>query len=260
MTAATSHEVLPGQRIYFASDMHLGAPTEADSLLREKSLIRWLERVHHDAAVIYLVGDVFDFWFEYRNVIPKGFIRFQGKLAELRDKGVRLELFTGNHDMWLFDYFTDTLGIPVHRAPIRRTYFGKELLIGHGDGLGPGDHSYKVLKRIFANKACQWAFRWLHPDVGMWIAHQWSRRSRLHNIARNEDVFLGDREYLLAYCKEYLRQLHMDYFVFGHRHLPLDIDLGQGSRYLNLGEWLRFRSYAVMDENGMQLCYWEPSA
>lgn len=249
---------LPADKcLYFASDFHLGTPDHASSAERERKLIRWLDHVKQDALEIFLVGDLFDFWFEYRHVVPKGFIRLLGKIAELSDSGIRIHFFTGNHDMWMFDYFPTELGVELHTQPIVRVFQGKSIMIGHGDGLGPGDSQYKFLKRVFANPICQWAFGWLHPNVGMWIAEQWSRKSRLHNLSKNEDRFLGEKEYLLAYCKDELKSRHIDFFVFGHRHLPLDILLPQSSRYINLGEWIRFYTYARYQSGEMSLLTWE---
>ncbi len=256
MTVALMPEISAGSMLYLASDFHLGAPDAASSLVREKKIVAWLDHVASDATDILLVGDVFDFWFEYKYAIPKGFIRFQGKLAELKDRGIQIRLFTGNHDMWMFDYFSTELGIPVHRNPVICQQNGKKFVIGHGDGLGPGDRQYKILKKIFANPACQWAFQWIHPNVGMWIAQRWSKNSRLHNASKNEDHFLGDKEYLLQYCKSELEKSHVDFFIFGHRHLPLDIDLGQGSRYINLGEWIRFYTYAKIQDGSPSLLTW----
>jgi UDP-2,3-diacylglucosamine hydrolase len=243
-------------RIYFASDFHLGVPTHRQSREREDRVVRWLEMVRKDATEIYLVGDIFDFWFEYRSVIPKGFIRLQGKIAEIIDSGIPVHLFTGNHDMWMFDYFSKELGITVYREPVIREYGGKRFLIGHGDGLGPGDRFYKILKKIFASKTCQWLFAHIHPNFGMWIADRWSRSSRAANETKEE--FLGEEnEWLAIYARELLEKEHFDYFIFGHRHLPLDIQLTPRSRYVNLGEWINYNSYAVFDGNELHLKYFE---
>jgi UDP-2,3-diacylglucosamine pyrophosphatase LpxH len=166
------------KNIYFASDFHLGAPNHESSLIREKSIVSWLDHIKDDAAEIYLVGDLFDFWFEYKRAIPKGFVRLQGKIAELTDKGIPVHIFTGNHDMWIFDYLPKELGVSLFRKPIEREFFGKRYLIGHGDGLGPGDRGYKFLKKVFANKFCQWCFARLHPNFGIWLADKSSKTSR----------------------------------------------------------------------------------
>jgi UDP-2,3-diacylglucosamine hydrolase len=193
------------------------------------------------------LGDIFDFWFEYRHAIPKGFIRLQGKLAELTDSGIHVAFFTGNHDMWMFDYFPKELNIPVHRDPIELEINPHKLLIGHGDGLGPGDPSYKILKKFFNSKTCQWLFARIHPNLGIAIANYWSRKSRISNVKREEKFQGEENEFLLTYCKTLEQKLHYDFYVFGHRHLPLDLKVNETSRYINLGEWVHFNTYAVYD-------------
>lgn len=237
----------PDQKIFFASDFHLGVPTAADSLARERRICRWLDSIRHEAHSIYLLGDIFDFWFEYRHAIPRGFIRLQGKLAELRDAGIPIFFFTGNHDMWLFDYFTQELGIPVFREPRVLRSGSLRLMIGHGDGLGPGDYSYKFLKRFFNSSICQWLFARLHPNFGIAIAKYWSRQSRISNTKKEEKFEGEEREFLLTYCKEVESKEHFDFYIFGHRHLPLDLAVGANSRYINLGEWVHFNTFAEFD-------------
>jgi len=245
---------LQGKKIYFASDFHLGVPTPEASLEREKKIVRWLDAIKHDAHSIYLLGDIFDFWFEYRHTIPKGFIRLQGKLAELRDAGIPIQFFTGNHDMWMFDYFEKELSIPIHRDPQLLTVGNQRLLIGHGDGLGPGDYQYKIIKRFFNSRFCQWLFARLHPNLGIGIAKLWSRKSRISNDEKGEDEFKGeDNEYLLIYCRGVEKHDHHDFYIFGHRHLPLDIDINGKSRYVNLGEWVNFNTYGVYDGRTVEL-------
>ena len=234
-----------GKKIYFASDFHLGAPDQEESLAREKKIIRWLEYIREDAGAIILVGDIFDFWFEYNNVIPMGFIRFQGKIAELCEKGIPIIFFTGNHDMWMFDYFPKELGIPVYHEPVIFQMGDQSFFVGHGDGLGPGDHFYKLLKRFFSSGLCQWFFKWLHPNVGVWLAKTWSNKSRNKNAVKNAD-FLGEEEFLLQFVRSNEQHRHYDAYLFGHRHLPLDIKVGR-SRYVNLGEWLKHCTYASFD-------------
>lgn len=245
------------KKIYFASDFHLGVDAKLTSKEREKQIVRWLDQVKDDADAIYLVGDLFDFWFEYKTVIPKGYVRLLGKLAELRDDGIPIYFFTGNHDMWMFHYFEDELGIPIYRQPIIREIYGKTFFIGHGDGLGPGDHGYKFIKKVFANPLCQWLFERLHPNFGIWLADFWSGKSRRAKSANKP--FLGEkREYLVQYCQRKLDEIEADYFIFGHRHLPIDYLLKNGrSRYINLGEWLNFNSYAVFDGHQLKLCFFE---
>jgi len=240
-------------KIYFASDFHLGAPNYEKSLKREKLIVKWLDEIKHDAKEIFLVGDLFDFWFEYKHAIPKGFVRLQGKIAELTDNGTPVHVFTGNHDMWIFDYIPKELGVQLYRGNITREFNGKKFLIGHGDGLGPGDHGYKFIKKVFANKLCQWAFERLHPNFGLGIGNYWSGKSRKVN-AENDEKFLGEEnEWLAIYAREYLQKEHIDYFVFGHRHLPLEIKLNEKSTYINLGEWINYNSYAVFDGEKLEL-------
>ncbi len=241
-----------GKKIYFASDFHLGVPTFEKSLEREKAIVRWLDSIEHDAAEIYLVGDVFDFWFEYKTVVPRGFTRLLGKLASMTDKGIPIHFFTGNHDMWTFDYLEKEIGLIVHREPITANLSGKSFMIGHGDGLGPGDHGYKFLKKVFANPLCKWLFARLHPNFGTGLALYLSRRSRIATGAADEHFEGEDKEWLIIYIKEQLQKDHTDYFIFGHRHLPIDHPIGQ-SRYINLGDWLKYRTYAVWDGQNLEL-------
>jgi UDP-2,3-diacylglucosamine hydrolase len=235
----------PGKKAYFASDFHLGSPNWEASRKRENKIVRWLDSISHDCQYLFLVGDLFDFWFEYPHVIPKGFVRFQGKLAELADKGVELHIFTGNHDMWMFGYFEKELGAVLHREPIRLALGSQVILVGHGDGLGPGDRTYKFLKNVFANPLCQWTFSWLHPNIGMWIANKWSGHSRLAN--HKDEVYKGDNEWLWQYCKEVESHTHHDYYIFGHRHLHLDLEVGDKARYINVGEWYSGSYYIETD-------------
>ncbi len=248
------YRLLPAkEKIYFASDFHLGVPDAISSLEREKKVVAWLDRVKHDAAEIYLVGDIFDFWFEYRYTVPKGFVRLLGKIAEITDSGTPVHVFTGNHDMWLFDYLPKETGVQLHREPIERTYGGKLFLIGHGDGLGPGDNWYKLLKKIFANKACQWMYARLHPNFAFGLATYLSKRSRIAT-GSSDAKYLGDEnEWLFQYCKEKLKEKQYDYFIFGHRHLPIDVKVGDKARYVNLGEWVNYYTYAEFDGKDLHL-------
>lgn len=243
--------------IYFISDFHLGVPDYASSLAREKKIVRWLEFIRKDAAELYLLGDVFDFWFEYKYAVPKGFVRLLGKLAELADEGIKIHYFTGNHDMWVFDYLPHEIGLVVYREPIQRTIGGKKFYIGHGDGLGPGDHGYKFIKKVFANKLCQWLFARLHPNFGMGLGEYLSRRSRISTGSHDEKYLGDDKEFLVIFAREFLKKEHVDYFIFGHRHLPLDIRAGENSRYINLGEWINYNKYAVFDGNNLSFLSFE---
>ncbi len=250
---ASVQQLPEGKKIYFASDFHLGVPNYESSLSRERRIVAWLNSIRHDAHSIYIMGDIFDFWFEYKYVIPKGFIRLQGKLAELRDEGIPIIFFTGNHDMWMFDYFPKELGIPVYREPQLLKVGSQRLLIGHGDGLGPGDRTYKFIKRFFNSDICQWLFARIHPNLGMAIANYWSRKSRISN-EKKEEKFMGeDREFLLTYCKEREKNEHHDFYIFGHRHLPLELKVNEHSLYINLGEWVHYDTYAVYDGKNVAL-------
>jgi len=241
------------KKIYFLSDFHLGAPDAASSLQREKQVVRFLDEIKNNAAEIFLVGDMFDFWYEYRKVVPKGYTRLLGKLAELSDAGIAMHFFVGNHDMWMKDYFQKELNIPIYFEPKGFERNGKKFFIGHGDGLGPGDKGYKFLKKIFRNPFCQWLFGILPPYFGMGLANFLSRRSRAQTGA-SEEVFLGeDKEWLIIYCKEILKEKKVDFFVFGHRHLAIDHRLNDNSRYINLGDWIHYYTYAVFDGNELQL-------
>jgi UDP-2,3-diacylglucosamine hydrolase len=177
----------------------------------------------------------------------------QGKLAELRDAGIPIYFFTGNHDMWMFDYFPTELGIPVYRGPIIITCNGQKLMVGHGDGLGPGDTAYKFLKKFFDSKVCQWLFARIHPNLGIAIAQYWSRKSRISNLKREEKFSGEENEFLYIYCKEMEQQSHHDFYIFGHRHLPLNLTVTENSRYINLGEWVHFSTYAVYDGTDVEL-------
>ena len=246
-----------GKKVYFASDFHLGIPDRATSLEREKRICLWLDEISRDAGLLYLVGDLFDTWFEYRNVVPKGFTRFMGKLAELSDKGLRIEAFTGNHDLWMLGYFEDELNIPVHHHPVKIEINGKKFLIAHGDGLGPGDHGYKLLKKVMRNKFSQWLYRRLHPDTGVGVAGWLSRLGPKHADTPVKEFLGPDKEWLVQYCFEILKTEQVDYFIFGHRHIAIEYPLPNGSTYVNLGDWIKFDSYAEFDGNKLQLKYYK---
>ncbi|MFM2192735.1 MAG: hypothetical protein RLZZ118_1692 [Bacteroidota bacterium] len=241
-----SIHVPAGKKIYFASDFHLGIPDAATSLQREKLICRWLEECSKDAHHIFLLGDLFDAWLEGNKVVPKGFTRFLGKLATMVDNGIGITAFTGNHDLWMYGYFEAELNIPVYHHPIKIEINNKLFLLGHGDGLGPGDLKYKFLKQFLNNKLCQWLYRRIHPDTGVSIAQFFSEKG-LDKKEENE-LFLGeDKEYLIQFCKQYILQEHIDYFLFGHRHYKMEYKVNATSTYFNLGDWLRYNSYVVFD-------------
>ena len=240
-------DIRDGKKVYFSSDNHLGAPDLAKSHIREKKFIKWLDAIKKDAAAIFLLGDLFDFWFEYKHAVPKGFVRVLGKLAEIKDSGIPIHFFVGNHDLWMNNYFEKELDIPVYREPREFTFNNKKFLIGHGDGLGPGDKGYKRMKKVFTNPFAKYMYRWLHPDLGIPLAQYFSMKNKA--ISGEEDLeFLGEeKEWLIQYCRRKLKKKEYDYFIFGHRHLPLEIKLTQKSAYINTGDWINFYTYAVFD-------------
>lgn len=246
-------QIPKGKKIYFASDNHLGAPTKEASLPREKKFVAWLDEVKEDAAAIFILGDLFDFWMEFKTVVPKGFTRTLGKLAEISDSGIPIYYFVGNHDLWMNGYFEEELNIPVFHQPKEFIFNDKTFFIGHGDGLGPGDKGYKRMKKVFTNPFFKWLFRWLHPDFGVRMAQYLSVKNKL--ISGDDDaIFLGEEnEWLVQYCKRKLEDKHRDYFVFGHRHLPLNITLNENSKYINLGDWIQYFTYGVFDGKHMEL-------
>jgi UDP-2,3-diacylglucosamine hydrolase len=250
-------DLLPGKKIYFLSDFHLGAPDFASSLTREKKIVAFLEYARRDAAQIIIAGDIFDFWYEYKTVVPKHFVRLLGKLAEITDSGITVSLFAGNHDMWMRGYFETELNIPVYFEPKTFTWNNKKFYIGHGDGLGPGDHGYKFIKKVFRNKFSQWLFGLLHPSWGMGLANYFSRKSR-QKTGSSDAEFLGeDKEWLIIHSREILAKEHFDYFIYGHRHLPLALKINDQAEYINLGDWITYFTYAEFDGNTVSLKKWQ---
>ncbi|WP_437373352.1 UDP-2,3-diacylglucosamine diphosphatase [Maribacter litoralis] len=249
----TNIELPAGKKVYFASDNHLGAPTMKESRVRELKFVRWLDNIKADAGVIFLMGDLFDFWFEYKTVIPKGFTRTLGKLAELSDAGIQIHYFVGNHDLWMNGYFEEELNIPVYHKPQQYNINGTSFFLGHGDGLGPDDKGFKRMKKVFTNPVAKWFFKWLHPDLGVRLAKHLSVSNKL--ISGDDDAkFLGnDKEWLVQYCKRKLETQHYDHFIFGHRHLPLEIPLNENSTYTNLGDWINYYTYAEFNGSALSL-------
>ncbi|CAM4114155.1 UDP-2,3-diacylglucosamine diphosphatase [Zobellia nedashkovskayae] len=248
-----------GKKVYFSSDNHLGAPTMAESRPREKKFVAWLDEIKEDAAAIFLMGDLFDFWAEYKTVVPKGFTRTMGKLAEISDSGIPIYFFVGNHDLWMDGYFEEELNIPVFHKPQQFNINGVSFFIGHGDGLGPNDIGFKRMKKVFTNPLAKWLFRWMHPDIGVRVAKHLSVKNKL--ISGDDDAkFLGeDNEWLVQYAKRKLETEHYDHFIFGHRHLPMEIKVGENSKYTNLGDWIHYYTYAVFDGEKLSLEKYEPT-
>ena len=249
-------ELTTNKNVYFLSDFHLGAPDKKSSLVREKAIVKFLDEIKDNASEIFILGDLFDFWYEYKEVVPKGYVRILGKLAELSDSGIKIHFFVGNHDMWMNGYFEEELNIKVYHHPETFEFNGKKFLIGHGDGLGPGDKKYKFIKKIFRNKFSNRLFGSLHPSWGIGIANYFSRKSRA-STGKNDEHFLGEeKEWLILFCRDILKGIHYDFFIFGHRHLPLDFALSDKSRYINLGDWIKYNSYVIFDGNSLQLQYY----
>lgn len=243
-----------GKKVYFASDQHLGAPNDEESLVREKRFVGWLDEIKTDCQVLFLLGDLFDFWYEYKQVVPRGFVRVLGKLAELSDSGIQIYFFTGNHDLWMRDYLSKEIGMEVFRDRQVFLMNQKKFFIAHGDGLGPDDKGYKRMKKLFTNKLAQFMFStFLHPDFAVKLGINMSRKNKL--ISGDEDVkFLGeDKEWLAQYAKRKLETEHFDYFIFGHRHMPLKIPVGENSLYMNLGDWVNYFTYGVFDGKELKL-------
>lgn len=243
--------------IYFASDLHLGTPSYDESLSREKEFVSWLNEIQNDCKALFLVGDIFDFWFDYQTAIPKGFVRVLGKLAEFTDQGKSVHFFKGNHDMWLNGYFEQELGFIIHDDNYLFEENGIKFLVGHGDGKGPKDYKYKMLKKFFRNPICKFLFKWIHPDIGMGIAQYWSRRSRYGNGERKEKFLGEDREWLIQYIKKKHPNVQANYYIFGHRHLAIEHKIDENTKYINLGDWLHFKSFAHFDGTKLELKYYK---
>jgi len=242
------------KKIYFASDFHLGLDIDFQSSReREILIVEWLDSISDDVAELYLLGDIFDYWFEYKSGIPKGHEIFLGKLRVLREADIPVYFFTGNHDLWMKSYFEKEYGIPIYRSPITKQINDKIFHMGHGDGLGPGDHTYKMMKKVFTNPACQWAFSLLPAKVGLGMMRYFSKKSREKYLDVNE--FMGeDKEWLVQYIKAHKELDKVDYYLFGHRHLTIDHQIkNRSARYINLGEWINTRSYAVFDGSDLKI-------
>lgn len=245
--------IAENKKIYFASDNHLGAPNPKESKIREAKFVNWLNTIKKDAGAIFLLGDLFDFWFEYKTVVPKGFVRVLGKLAEIRDSGIPIFFFVGNHDLWMNGYFEEELNIPVFHKPKDFIINGSSFFIGHGDGLGPNDIGFKLMKKVFINPFCKWLFKWIHPDIGVRLAQKLSIKNKLISGDADTDFLGEDNEWLVQYCKRKLTQKHRDFFVFGHRHLPMQIKLNENSNYTNLGDWCNYFTYAVFEDKEIKI-------
>jgi UDP-2,3-diacylglucosamine hydrolase len=216
-------------------------------------LVRWLDGIKNDAAEIYLLGDIFDFWHEYRKVVPRGFTRFLGKIAELSDSGIKIHFFTGNHDVWVYDYLPKEIGLTIYRNHITRDIDGFRFFIGHGDGLNHHDIGYKIMKTIFTNRVLQWLFARIHPNASLALGHRWSRSSRYAKGIVAEPYRGDEKEWQVVFAREMIKKEPYDYFIFGHRHLPFDIRIGDKTRVINLGDWITLFTYAVWEDKTLEL-------
>lgn len=252
-------KLAPNKKVYFISDSHFGVPTREKSSEREKIFIQWLDEVKADAQEIYIMGDLFEFWFEYKTVVPKGYVRLLGKLAEITDSGIPVYFFRGNHDVWTFNYLNEELNIQIYPDTLIKEINGKKFFLGHGDGLGKGDNGYKFIKKVFRNKVNQWLFRWLHPDIGTAMGMFWSNRSRVANENTGiEKVNIAGIERLTGYCLEVLeKEPDIDYFIFGHIHKPEAVDLNGKAKYYSIGDWIKYFSYAVFDGEKIVLKFYK---
>lgn len=241
------------KKIYFASDFHLGFPNEEESKTREGLIISWLNEIKADCAELYLLGDIFDFWFEYKWVAPKGYIRLLAKLSEFVDSGIPVNVFSGNHDLWYGDYLSDEIGVAIFDKPIEREYFGINLYIHHGHALGNYDKGMNFLHKIFSCRFLQWCFRVVPVNWAFGFAHAWSSHNRKVKVYESANYLGDDKEFLLMYAKDVLKTKKYDYFIFGHRHVAIDKEIEPGSRYINTGNWITNSTYAVLSERGLEV-------
>ncbi len=239
-------------RIYFISDVHLGAPALNNNQEREKLFAQWLDEIKDDVAELYLMGDIFDFWYEYKTVVPRGFTRILGRVADLTDRGIPVHFFTGNHDVWVFDYLPAELGVVLHRNEFVTNIRGKKFFLAHGDGIDADDKGYLLLKKIFTNKTLQWLFSRIHPNFALWLAHKWSKSSRLGKM-NSEEEFKVKNEGMYKFAERILQTEWVDYFIFGHRHKMVDVEMGNATRYILLGDWINYFSYGVFDGEKFEL-------
>jgi len=237
------------KNVYFLSDAHLGSWALQHQRMQERRLVRFLDSIKEKAAAVYLLGDMFDFWYEYKYVVPKGYTRFLGKLSELTDMGVEVHYFTGNHDIWAYGYLERECGVILHKKPLTVEIYGKIFYLAHGDGLGDPSHGFKFIRSVFHNRACQWAFSNIHPRWGVWFGQTWAKHSRMKRVNGEEPAFMGEeREPLIRYTKKYIQyHSNVDYFIYGHRHIEIDLQLTKKARVIVLGDWISQFSYVVYD-------------
>lgn len=240
-------------KIYFVSDVHLGAPAFQNNHEREMLFASWLDSIDDDVQELYLMGDIFDFWWEYKKVVPRGFTRILGRIANLTDRGIPVHFFTGNHDLWVFDYLPSEVGVEVHYNQIIKDFSGKKFFLAHGDGLDAEDVGYIRLKKIFTNKRLQWWFSRLHPNFALHIAHRWSGSSRTEKLKKKEKEFNVKNDGMYNFAENYLQHDPVDYFIFGHRHVMINIPIAEKARFILLGDWITNFSYGVFDGEKFEL-------
>ena len=241
------------KKVYFISDVHLGAPALKNNKERELAFVKWLDDIKSDASHLFLMGDIFDFWFEYKTVVPRGFTRTLGKIAEIADSGVEVHFFTGNHDVWVFDYLPDELGMTLHRDEFKTELYGKKFFLAHGDGLDLSDKGYLFLKKMFTSKTLQWLFARVHPNFGVKLGMNWSKHSRVTKGIKGEEFKGTSNEGMFIFAESVLKNEKFDYFVFGHRHVLENCPIGENSRYINLGDWIHYFSYGVFNGEKFEL-------
>lgn len=241
------------KKAYFISDIHLGAPALNNNKERELAFVDWLNSIKPDASHLFLMGDIFDFWFEYKTVVPRGYTRTLGKIAELADSGIEVHFFTGNHDVWVFDYLPEEIGMTLHRNEFKTALMGRKFFLAHGDGLDMQDKGYLFLKKIFTSKTLQWLFARIHPNFAIMLGHNWSKHSRISKGIEGKNFKGVENEGMFTFSESILKDEYFDFFVYGHRHVMIDTSIGNTSRYINLGDWINFFSYGVFDGNEFKL-------
>lgn len=244
------------KKIYFLSDAHLGSWAIEHRRTHERRLVSFLDKIKDEAAAVYMLGDMFDFWYEFRYVVPKGFTRFLGKVAELTDRGVEVHIFTGNHDIWCLDYFEKECGMTIHREPCLLELYGKEIYLAHGDEFST-ERSFRFLRSVFHNRFLQWMFSMVHPRWSIWMGHSWARHSMLKHKVKGDTPFLGpEKEDCMIFARKYLESHPtVDCFIFGHRHVDEDLPIGDASRCIYLGDWISTFAYVVLDGNTIERKY-----
>lgn len=243
------------KNVYFIADAHLGSLATEHKRTQERRLVRFLDDIKDKAEAVYMLGDMFDFWYEYRYAVPKGYTRFLGKISELTDMGVEVHFFTGNHDIWAYSYLREECGVILHRRALTTEINGNVFYLAHGDQMGEKTFGFRFIQSIFHSKICQTLFSSLHPRWGIDFGLKWAKHSRLKREDGKEPPYLGeDKETLVQWSKEFIKQSpEINYFIFGHRHIELDLYLSKTTRLLILGDWISQYTYAVYDGKNIEL-------